>query len=177
MMTDYTTIEAYGVLTEPTTLTIERLLPGPAERIWDYLTKSDLRRKWLASGDMEMRVGAPFTFTWRNDELPGNGADRPEGNSGEHSMDSRITECDPPHRLGFEWGRSDGVTITLEPRGADVLLTLVHRHLPEDVLLSVAAGWHSHLGILVSETKGEQARPFWSEWKRLRAEYEARLGR
>ena len=41
-------IDAYGVLTEPTTLTIQRLLPGPVERIWSYLTDSELRRKWLA---------------------------------------------------------------------------------------------------------------------------------
>lgn len=175
-MTDYTTIDAYGVLTEPATLTIERLLPGPAERIWDYLTKSDLRRLWLASGEMETRVGAPFTFTWRNEELPGNDVGRPEGHSPEHSMESRITECEPPHRLGFEWGRSDGVTITLEPRGNEVLLTLIHRRLPEDVLLAVAAGWHSHLDLLVAAAKGTAPKPFWSEWKRLRAEYQERLG-
>jgi hypothetical protein len=26
----------------------ERLLPGPIERVWDYLTKPDLQRTWLA---------------------------------------------------------------------------------------------------------------------------------
>ena len=45
---------AYGELIEPTTLKIERLLPGPIERVWSYLTESDLRRQWLASGRMEM---------------------------------------------------------------------------------------------------------------------------
>ena len=29
---------SYGVVTEPGTVRIERLLPGPAERIWSYLT-------------------------------------------------------------------------------------------------------------------------------------------
>ena len=52
--------DAYGVLTEPATLTIQRMLPGPIERVWAYLTESDLRRKWLAAGEMEMKVGAPF---------------------------------------------------------------------------------------------------------------------
>ena len=51
--------DAYGALIEPTTLKIQRLLPGPIERIWAYLTDSDLRRKWLAAGAMEMKVGAP----------------------------------------------------------------------------------------------------------------------
>src|SRR5205085_975771 len=97
-MTDYTTIDAYGVLTEPATLTIERLLPGPAARIWEYLTRSEMRRQWLASGEMDLRVGAPFTFTWRNNELPGGAEGRPEGSTGEHSMDSHITEVDPPYK-------------------------------------------------------------------------------
>jgi uncharacterized protein YndB with AHSA1/START domain len=49
--------DAYGALIEPTTLKIQRLLPGPIERIWAYLTDSELRRKWLAAGAMEMDEG------------------------------------------------------------------------------------------------------------------------
>jgi uncharacterized protein YndB with AHSA1/START domain len=33
--------EAYGEMIEPTTLKIQRLLPGPIERIWAYLTDSE----------------------------------------------------------------------------------------------------------------------------------------
>ena len=40
----------YGVLTAPDTLRIERLLPGPIERVWQYLTDSDKRATWLAVG-------------------------------------------------------------------------------------------------------------------------------
>jgi len=61
--------DAYGALIEPTTLKIQRLLPGPIERVWAYLTDSDLRRKWLAAGAMEMKVGAPFELLWRNGEI------------------------------------------------------------------------------------------------------------
>ena len=59
-MNDAATLDAYGTLTEPTTLKIQRLLPGPIERVWAYLTESDLRRQWLAAGEMEMKVGATF---------------------------------------------------------------------------------------------------------------------
>ena len=45
------------------------LLPGPVERVWAYLTDSDLRSKWRASGQMEMKVGAPFEFVWRNSDM------------------------------------------------------------------------------------------------------------
>ena len=49
-MTELATLDAYGVLTEPATLKIQRVLPGPIERVWAYLTESELRRQWLAAG-------------------------------------------------------------------------------------------------------------------------------
>ena len=58
-MNDLTSVDGYGQLIEPATLKIQRMLPGPAERIWSYLTDSDLRSKWLASGVMEPRAAAP----------------------------------------------------------------------------------------------------------------------
>ena len=78
-MNAYSAPDAYGVLIEPATLKIQRLLPGPIERVWAYLTESEERRKWLAAGEMEMRVGAPFEFVWRNDELSCPVGKRPEG--------------------------------------------------------------------------------------------------
>lgn len=78
-MSDAATMDAYGVLTEPTTLKIQRVLPGPIERVWDYLTRSELRKQWFASGDMTLEVGAPFTLTWRNEELNEPRGKRPEG--------------------------------------------------------------------------------------------------
>lgn len=43
------TLEDYGTVTGPRTIEIQRILPGPMERIWDYLTKDNLRRQWLAA--------------------------------------------------------------------------------------------------------------------------------
>jgi uncharacterized protein YndB with AHSA1/START domain len=51
-MTGFTTQHAYGVLTEPATSNAQRLLPDPIERVWAYLTKSDLRRQCLTTGRM-----------------------------------------------------------------------------------------------------------------------------
>ncbi len=56
-MKDATTIDAYGHLSAPTTLTMQRLLPGPVERVWAWLTESELRAKWLAAGEMPMSAG------------------------------------------------------------------------------------------------------------------------
>jgi uncharacterized protein YndB with AHSA1/START domain len=47
----------YGVVTEAGTIRFERVLPGPIERVWAYLTESKERGKWLASGEMDLRVG------------------------------------------------------------------------------------------------------------------------
>jgi len=68
-MNERPTLDAHGMLIEPATLKIQRLLPGPIERVWAYLTESELRRKWLVAGEMKMKVGAPFELVWRNDEL------------------------------------------------------------------------------------------------------------
>ena len=166
----------YGILTEPATLTIQRFLPGPIERVWAYLTESDLRRQWLAAGEMEMKVGAPVVLTWRNDELNSAPSKRPPGHAAEHSMECRITELDPPRKLAITWGRSDGVTFELEPRGERVLLTLTHRRLPDrETLLKVGAGWHMHLDVLVARASGKEPAPFWEGWSRLRDEYERRI--
>ena len=128
-MTDLATLDAHGTLGDDATLTIRRPLPGPAERIWAYLTDSDKRRQWLAAGPMRLERGAAFTLTWRNDELSDPPGRRPEGFGAEHSMESRITEIDPPRRLSFTWDGTGDVTFLLEPQGAEVLLTIIHRRL------------------------------------------------
>src|SRR3954465_12380859 len=122
--------DAYGTLIEPTTLKIQRLLPGPIERVWAYLTDSDMRRKWLAAGKMELKVGAPFEFVWRNDELTNPPGNKPEGFGEQHRMQSPTTELDAPGKISFTWNDSGDVTIELEAKGKDVLLTLIHRRLP-----------------------------------------------
>lgn len=175
-MTDLATPNAYGALTEPATLTIERLLPGPIERVWAYLTESELRRKWLAAGPMEMKAGAPFEFVWRNDELTDPPGQRPPDFGDEHRMQSRITEVDPPRKLAFAWQGSGDVSFELEPRGDHVLLTVIHRRLPDRAtLLKVGAGWHMHLDILVARATGKQPPPFWEGWSRLQKEYDKRM--
>jgi uncharacterized protein YndB with AHSA1/START domain len=172
----HATIDSYGVLIEPTTLKLERLLPGPIERVWAYLTDSDLRRQWLASGEMEMTVGAPFELTWHNDELTDPPGDKPEGFGAEHNMASRIVEVDPPRKLVFAWGNSGDVSFELEPQGDEVLLTLIHRQLPNrETLIKVAAGWHAHVGVMVSKVSGNAPAPFWDTWLGLCQEYDERI--
>ena len=167
---------AYGVLTEPATLTIQRLLPGPIERVWAYLTQSDLRRQWLAAGTMELKAGAPFEFVWRNNELTNPPGERPPGFADEHRMQCRITEVDPPRKLSFTWQGSGDVSFELEQKGDRVMLTVTHRRLPDRaIMLRVGPGWHMHLDVLLARMTGAEPEPFWDGWVRLQKEYERRL--
>ena len=175
-MTDLVALDAYGVLTEPATLTIQPLLPGPVERVWSYLTRSDLRRQWLAAGEMEMTVGAPVELVWRNGELSNPPGERPAGFPEEHRLQSRITELDPPRKLAITWGSTGGVSFELEPRGDGVMLTVTHRRLPDRAtLLNVSAGWHMHLDVLVARLTGKEPGSFWDGWSRLKQDYDGRL--
>jgi uncharacterized protein YndB with AHSA1/START domain len=174
-MNDMTTTNPYGSLVEPATLKIERLLPGPASRIWAYLTTSDLRRQWLAAGDMEMQVGAAFELVWRNDELNVPPSRRPEGFPEEHSMQSHIIELDPLRMLTFTWKQGE-VTFMLDEIGPDVLLTVIHRRISDRAnTIMVGAGWHMHLDILAARINGRTPDDFWIGWQRLRDEYTRRL--
>lgn len=176
-MTQVATPDAYGVVTEPATLTIQRLLPGSIDRVWAYLTESDLRRQWMAAGTMEMRVGAPFELVWRNDELSRASGNRPKEFGDEHRLDSEITELDPPYRLGISWGNTGGVTFDLEPVGDMVRLTVTHRRMPDhSTALNISAGWHAHLDVLAARLAGEDPEPFWDHWVALKADYAQRLG-
>ena len=167
----------YGTMTDDTTLVIQRWLPGPADRIWRYLTEEDLRRKWLASGQMRLVADAPFTLVWRNDDLchapDHRGPDRPE----EESLQSRVIAVTPGRELTIAWGHGD-VTFLLEPQGDRVLLTVTHRGLSDPRTRNqVAAGWHTHLDILVAQAMGKAGPSFWAEWNRLHDDYAVRLAR
>jgi uncharacterized protein YndB with AHSA1/START domain len=169
------TRDAYGTLIEPTTLKMQRLLPGPIERIWAWLVESDKRRKWLAAGEMELKVGAPFELVWRNDELTNPPGKRPDNCAEEHRKQSRITSLDPPRQIAFTFDDGE-VSIELEQHGSDILLTLIHRRLPNrDYMLGVSGGWHMHLDVLVARVRGEEPGPFWDGMMKLRGEYDRRL--
>jgi uncharacterized protein YndB with AHSA1/START domain len=175
-MTELATLDAYGVLTEPATLKIERMLPGPIERVWSYLTQSDLRRKWLAAGDMKLEVGATFELVWRNNDLTNPPGHRPPGFGDEHRLQSTILAVDPPRRLSFTFGNAGDVTFELTPKGRDVLFTVIHRRIPDrSTMLKVSAGWHTHLDVLAARAAGREPHPYWDSWTRLHGEYDKRL--
>ncbi len=174
----------YGSFTEPGTIVFRRVLPGPVERVWAYLTESDKRGQWLATGEMQLEVGGRVELHFFHADLspvqePIPDKYRHMENGG--GFTGRITRCEPPRLLAFTWAESRGeaseVTFELTPRDKQVLLVLSHRRLGDrrETLLSVAAGWHTHLGILADRLNDRTPQPFWSIHAGYEAEYEQRL--
>jgi uncharacterized protein YndB with AHSA1/START domain len=173
----------FGVLTEARTIRFQRVLPGPIERVWAFLTESEQRGRWLASGPMDLRVGGRVELNFRHAELCARPeAAPPKYRKFEQGVTNRghITRCDPPRLLSFTWDEESEVdsevTFELSPRGEEVLLVLTHRRLGGGpMMLSVASGWHTHLGVLADDLTGAERRPFWSRFEAAEAEYRRRL--
>jgi uncharacterized protein YndB with AHSA1/START domain len=159
-----------GAIVGPGTIRFERLLPGPVERVWAFLTESDKRGQWLAWGEMEPRVGSDFELRFHHVELSANKAPIPEkwkkienGHRGQH----RVTRFEPPRVLAFSWGDGAGqgseVTFELTPQGEKTLLVLTHRRLADRAaMVGTAGGWHSHLRMLVDRVAGIEPPAFWA---------------
>jgi len=67
------------------------------------------------------------------------------------------------------------VTFELTPKGKDVLLVVTHRRLKRGTMVSVASGWHTHLGILGDVLNGGKPRAFWATKLRMEEEYGKRF--
>ena len=165
---------------EPGTVKLQRLLPGPIERVWAYITESDKRAKWLARGEFDLRVGGKIRLEFDNSKLssdcvtPEKYKDRGLG-----KFDGVITRLEPMRLLSHTWmwnGGDTEVTYELTPRGREVLLVIVHRRLEgRDLQARVMGGWDVHSGILEDVLKGVDPRPFWATHERLEKEYAAAL--
>ena len=162
-------------LVEPGTVKLERLLPGPIERIWAYITESDKRAKWLAAGEFDLRIGGRARLEFDNGRLP-NGKEVPAKykDRGKGQFEGVITRLEPPRLLAHTWGWNGiatEVSYELAPRGKQVLLTILHRRLTQSIVESVMGGWDVHSGILEDLLSGVEPRPFWETHDRLQAEY------
>jgi uncharacterized protein YndB with AHSA1/START domain len=172
-------VNEYGRAMGPDTVRLERLLPGPIDRVWSYLTDSRLRATWLAAGDFDLRIGGRIELSFDNDSLSP-GAGPPEKYKDPTcSFYGQITRCEPPRVLAFTWGSTkepSEVTFELEPRDDQVRLVVTHRRLHDHrEKVSVASGWDAHVGILIDRLNGVAPQPFWPTHTRLEREYEARL--
>jgi uncharacterized protein YndB with AHSA1/START domain len=175
-------VKEYGEVLESGAVRFERLLPGPIERVWSYLTESDKRGTWLASGRIEPRVGGTADLLFKHSEIT---SERPperyrEMNDNGWPSKGTVTRYEPTHALAMTWpGEGDAsseVTFELTAEGDKVRLVLTHRKLADKTeMASVSSGWHAHLGLLEDKLAGDPARGFWSRIGDLETEYAKRF--
>jgi len=173
----------YGRVVAPDAVRIERLLPGPIERVWSYLTEESKRRLWMASGTIGSKEGAEVEHVFRHSELTTED-DRPPQKYAEHAGEVRnyghVLAWEPPRLLAYTWNEETAtpseVRFELSPRGDKVLLVVTHKRIADRaVMTSFSAGWHVHLDILRSLLEGEKPAAFWSKFADLEAQYDARI--
>lgn len=171
----------YGVVLESGAVRFERLLPGPIERVWAFITEGDKRARWFCGGDVEPRVGGDVALFFKHsritDEPPPESA-RQMNDEGK-LMTGTVTAWEPPHRFAFNWaGMGDpdsDVEFELSPAGDKVRLVLTHRRLAtKDRMAMVSSGWHLHINLLEDQLTGAKPRGFWSVHAGLQAEYAER---
>ena len=120
---------------------------GPVERVWEYVIDTARLPGWFGNGTIEPRAGGAVRLM-------------------DGHVRGVVTQWDPPRKLAYTWNvfnpgadRSDYpesyLTITLQARGDEVLLTLTHLPVLERFEKQNAMGWHTYLDMLEAAVRGE----------------------
>lgn len=173
----------YGNLIDESTVRFERLLPGPIERVWSFLTIGEKRAKWLCDGDVESAVGGTVDMHFHNLSLSGaDDISRPEKYQDQPEKMSflgKVTRYEPPRILHHTWefgDESSEVCYELSEQGDSVKLVLTHRRLESKAIIhDVSGGWHTHLNVLQDVLQGVKPRPFYKMQLHYESEYGERL--
>lgn len=145
----------------------ERLLPGPVERVWEFLVNTARLPGWFGEAAIEPRLGGAVNIM------------------GGH-VRGVVTAWNPPRRLTYTWnvfnpGETESsypqsyVSFELEPRGRDVLLVLTHLPVLERFEKQNAMGWHTFLDMLSAAVREETPEPRSAYMKRNALRYDVDL--
>ena len=178
-------MDNFGKLVDPHTVVFERLLPGPIERVFDYLWNEDKRRQWFTSGTMPVKPGEKFRMHWKHDKYSPHKSAPPERmkemDEKGHDSTSTLIAYEPPYRLAYTFGEDKNpgqpseVEFRLKPEGDKVRLILTHSKVPDRAFaLAVSGGWHSHLDVLEAKLRNETPSAFWDIWRRYDGAYDQR---
>lgn len=134
------------------TVTIKRVMPGAAQKIFNLWTRPELMARWMTPypgnvdcvAEADVRVGGAFKLSMRSD-------------ASTCEIAGEYVAVDPPRRLVFTWrgGPTQNadtlVTVELAPSGAGTELTLTHERLPTPELRAAhATGWANMFDHLVA---------------------------
>jgi uncharacterized protein YndB with AHSA1/START domain len=184
-------MDAFARKSDDHTIQFVRILPGPIEKIWDFIADGKKRGEWFASGDLPAKVGETFHMHFKHSELSPHSTEPPERmkemDKNGHGSTNTLLALEPPHRLAFTFGGEKNpnevsevefkLTQEGDPKDNKVRLTLTHSKIPNrSIMLGVSGGWHSHLDVLEYRAKGETPPAFWDIWRRYDGAYDKRYG-
>jgi uncharacterized protein YndB with AHSA1/START domain len=153
----------YATIEDTPTLTFQRRLSHPVDRVWRAITEPDELQHWFPSKVVadELRAGAEMTFEFEDMPL-----DAPS------SMGGSVTDVEAPRLFAFYWGE-DHLRFELEPADDPEAgtLSLTVQLGARDKAARDAAGWHVCLDRLESRLGEDGAR---GEWRDYYDEYQRR---
>ena len=128
-------------------LVFQRTLPGPIDRVWDFLADASRLPEWYGEGSIEPREGGAVTLM------------------GGH-IRGVVTAWRPEKFLGYTWnvfspGESISqwpisyIEVALEIVGESTRLTLTHRPIPAAMQKQTAMGWHTWLDLIEAGLQGQ----------------------
>jgi uncharacterized protein YndB with AHSA1/START domain len=103
------------ITSEIRTVTIEREVAHPPEKIWRALTQPHLLEEWLMKTDFKPEKGRKFTFSRRP---------QPDVNV---VVDCEVLDIEPHKTLSYTWdafGLESVVTFTLEPTPTGTMIRI-----------------------------------------------------
>lgn len=166
----------FGTIVDRETVEFERIVQGPIERVWRFITERQFLATWLGDGDL-LALGADFVLKIEGPDLP-------------HSTGARIvgaiTEFAPPRAIAFTWNHlppgattptiaESRVSIELAEVGEQVRLTLRHARIDPSFTSRLGTGWHAFLDALDKRLRGQPIAAAASTFPRLLPEYERRF--
>ncbi len=122
----------YAKHVSPAQLEISRTIPANRERVWEYLTDLERRKKSFCAGATGSKPGEEFIMDFDHRRL--STSTSPEG-----------TGCGDPVVV-------QGTIITFDPP---------HKLIDPEFLKGASAGWHAHLDLLLDHVGVFSARDFW----------------
>jgi uncharacterized protein YndB with AHSA1/START domain len=130
----------------------DRLLPGPADKVWSVLTDTRWLPGWYGEGVIEPQVGGKVEL------MAGH-------------IRGVVTQWRPTQKLAYTWNvfnpgdnaspyPESYLSLTLAPKEQEeIVLTLEHLPVLERFVRLNAMGWHSYLDMVEAAVRGQPVEP------------------
>lgn len=140
------------------------LIDEHLERVWAALTEPELMVQWLASGQIDLRLGGAVKLDFADSGIV---------------IDSKVTALEPGRLLEYSWSGPEGpnrpTRWSLEPVGPMARLTLTLTLPAGEDVARACAGWAAHLEMLIAALAGIPIKFPFETFKAARESYRGLL--